>query len=257
MGRLIKKIVKAFLPYGLVVLIKNRVKYYFVIKNFFLNNKIIDCKNIPIIINNRNHYDYLLRLIGFLEKCKYNNIIILDNSSTYPPLLDYYNLTKYRVIYLNKNIGHMALNECPLWDEVSKSYFVYTDPDIVPVEDCPENFLEYFVSVMKKDLVLQKVGFSLKIDDLPNSYNKKQNVIDWESQFWNVKIKGGNYIAPIDTTFALHRPGVKSSFLSGYLKHCRTGFPYMARHLPWYENSNNLSENIMYYYKNTEKGNNW
>jgi hypothetical protein len=253
----ISRIIKLFLPYGLIVLIRRRNYCISVIKNLLFRPKKTDYKNIPIIINNRNHYDYLLRLIQFLEKCGYNNIILLDNASTYPPLLEYYNSTKHRVIRLNENIGHMALNNCSLWQEVKNNYFVYTDPDVVPIDECPENFLEYFVSIMEKDIFLQKVGFSLKIDDLPDCYDKKEKVIGWENQFWNIKNNDGNFIAPVDTTFALHRPGVKVSFLSGNIKHCRTKYPYTARHLPWYEDSNKLSENMAYYYKYAEKGNNW
>jgi hypothetical protein len=260
MSRNIKKIIKKFLPRGIVFLSKKRHTILFLCNliRMKLLRKIrpIDYKNIPIIINNRNHYTYLLRLITFLEKYNYKNIIILDNASTYKPLLEYYRKSKYRIIYLSENLGYKAINKCSLWNEISNDYFVYTDPDILPIEECPENFLEYFVSIMESDLLLTKVGFSLKIDDLSDSYDKKQKVIEWESQFWQSKRKDGNYDASIDTTFALHGPGVKSSFLS-YSRHCRTAYPYQARHLPWYEDSNNLPEDVVYYYQTREIGGNW
>lgn len=216
-----------------------------------------NCNNIPIIINNRNHFTYLLRLISFLEKNNYKNIIILDNASTYKPLLEYYQTCKHRIVYLNENLGFMAINKCNLWNEVSNKYFVYTDPDILPIEECPINFIKYFITIMEKDLFLAKVGFSLKIDDIPDHYSNKEKVINWESQFWKNKRNDGNYSASIDTTFALYAPGVKSSFLSITRKHCRTGYPYQARHLPWYEDSDNLPDDIAFYYKNREIGGNW
>jgi hypothetical protein len=240
-----------------VRIIQNRVTFICFVKSIFTKTKLKDYKNIPIIINNRNHYDYLLKLISFLEKHSYNNIIILDNDSTYPKLLEYYQKCPYRIIFLSKNIGHMALNECDLWYNVRNDYFVYTDPDVVPTEDCPGDFLEYFMKTLKKNPFIQKTGFSLKIDDLPECYEKKKKVIDWEAQFWTKKTRDGNYIAPIDTTFALHRPGIKVSFSGLYIKHYRTGYPYQARHLPWYEDSNNLSDNILYYYQYAKKSNNW
>jgi hypothetical protein len=154
-------------------------------------------------------------------------------------------------------MGYMAINKCSLWDEIKDNYYVYTDPDILPIEECPKDFIEYFYSIMKKDLFLTKVGFSLKIDDLPDHYTKKKKVIEWEMQFWKNKRGDKNFNAHIDTTFALHRPMVKSSFLSPYSRHCRTNYPYQARHLPWYEDSNNLPEDLIYYYQTREIGGNW
>ena len=52
--------------------------------------EIVDYKEIPIIINNFNRLDTLQKLIASLEIRGYRNIYIIDNLSTYPPLLDYY-----------------------------------------------------------------------------------------------------------------------------------------------------------------------
>jgi hypothetical protein len=198
----------------------------------------------------------MLLLVNFLEKHGYSNIIILDNDSTYPPLLEWYSRTTHRIVYLRRNAGHLALCECPLWNEIKTDYFVYTDPDVVPIAECPENFMEYFLSILKKNRRILKVGFSLKIDDLPDYYRKKNDVVAWESQFWQNKMKNGNFLAPIDTTFALHRP----FWMVGYVHHirdCRTAYPYTARHMPWYEDSDNLSENMRYYYQTAKRVNNW
>jgi hypothetical protein len=223
----------------------------------FFHSKIKNYKEIPIIINNRNRLRYLMQLIDFLRKSGYTNIIILDNDSTYPPLLEYYQMSSYKIVYLKENLGHMALNKCDLYNEVKNDYFVYTDPDILPLMECPADFIKHFLNIMKKDFLIQKAGFSLKIDDLPDYYDKKQKVIDWESQFWKDEIFPGVYQAAIDTTFALHRPHVKSSLLSKHIKHCRTGYPYQARHLPWYEDSNNPSEESIFYHKHANMSNNW
>ena len=58
--------------------------------NQLIRPNCLDVKNIPIIINNRNRLTYMKMLISSLEKRGYNNIYIIDNDSTYPPLLDYY-----------------------------------------------------------------------------------------------------------------------------------------------------------------------
>ena len=51
-----------------------------------------------------------------------------------------------------------------------------------------------------------KVGFGLKIADLPKHYRFSRDVRNWEGQFWAREVEPGVYDAPIDTTFALHRP---------------------------------------------------
>ncbi|HWA33283.1 MAG TPA: hypothetical protein VG737_04090, partial [Cyclobacteriaceae bacterium] len=59
--------------------------------------------DIPIIINNFNRLTFPVLLIQFLEKCGYNKIVILDNYSTYPPLLEYYRTCPHEVIRSKRN----------------------------------------------------------------------------------------------------------------------------------------------------------
>ncbi|MDR2602215.1 MAG: hypothetical protein LBC53_07170 [Spirochaetaceae bacterium] len=56
-------------------------------------------------------------------------------------------------------MGHTAINKCRLYDEIKNDYFVYTDPDVLPVNERPENFLEYFLNLMKKNFGRKKPGF--------------------------------------------------------------------------------------------------
>jgi hypothetical protein len=194
-------------------------------------------------------------LIESLEKRGYNNIIILDNQSTYPPLLEYYKNIKHKVILLDKNYGYLALEKIPLYKKIRKNYFVYTDPDVLPIEDCPNDFLNHFLNILKENINVQKVGFSLKIDDIPPHYKDRDKVIEWESNFYSKK-QGNCYVAPIDTTFALHRPYALISTQGGF-KMLRTSYPYVAYHMPWYNDSKNLSEEEIYYTQHVEIGTQW
>jgi len=212
-------------------------------------------KEIPIIINNRNRYSFLKQLVDSLIQRGYSNLIILDNDSTYGPLLEYYRHCQAKVIYLHQNLGYMALSKLDLFKEIRKGFYVYTDPDVVPIDDCPENFMEIFLSLLKKHPSLTKVGFSLGIRDIPDCYEKKQEVISHEERFWKKKIEDNVYEAKIDTTLALHRPYSKISLYKARM--ARVGYPYELKHLPWYLDSNNLPEEELYYVKNATIGGHW
>jgi hypothetical protein len=247
MKEYLKKIIRPLYYY-----IKKRLFY---IMEFILVADINDFKSIPIIINNRNRYSCLLRLIAFLKQNGYHNIYIIDNASTYPPLLDFYKKCECKIFYLSENVGYLALWETDIYKEFVGHYYVYTDPDVVPIDECPDDFIQYFFKILKSRPFAQKVGFSLQINDIPECYNKKEDVIKHEKQFW-VKKNGNYYFAAIDTTFALYRPWAKGP-ANFYYEHIRTDYPYTARHLPWYVDSSNLSSEDIYYLNNVKSSTHW
>ena len=214
-----------------------------------------EIKNIPIIINNFNRLECLLKLINRLEQAGYTNILILDNHSTYPPLLAYYKTCPYSIHYLNENLGFLALWKSTLYqDKFNNQFYVLTDPDVLPTDECPNDFMKHFYQILLKYPQLDKIGFSLKIDDIPDHYDRKHQVQEVESPYWKTCIQNTFYKAPIDTTFALYRPGTKGGF---WLEAGRTTPPYTALHLPWYDNSENPNEESLYYRSQAEYSKNW
>lgn len=207
---------------------------------------------IPVVINNRNRFTYLLQLITWLEKAGMKNIIILDNDSTYPPLLDYYSKTKHRVVKLGDNVGHLALWKSKLFDEIGSRYYIYTDPDLVPVDNCPADLAAFLLEQLKKYPAIEKIGTGLKIDDLPDHYSGKQKVIDWEKRYWEMPVAENIFNAEVDTTFALYRPYTNGA--KWVAPAYRTGPPYVAYHLPWYENSADPGEENLYYAQHVRQG---
>lgn len=218
--------------------------------------EIADPKQIPIIINNYNRLAYLEQLIGSLTARGYNNIYIIDNNSTYPPLLEYYRTTPYTVFRLNSNVGYLALWKTGIFKKFRKSYYVYTDSDMCIDEGCPHNFMQHFLELHKKYKMAQKVGFGLRIDDLPDCFKNKDKVIGHESRFWETQVEKSVYKAEIDTTFALYKP-----FCGGkadrYQQTYRTGFPYVIRHLPWYVDSANPDPEELYYVNSVTQSTHW
>lgn len=179
-------------------------------------------------------------------------IIILDNDSSYPPLLDYYSKTKHRVIRLGGNIGHLALWKTEVFREFRNQYYIYTDPDVVPAEDCPKDLPAFLLRQLQRFSAIEKIGLGLKIDDLPDHYSGKAKVIDWEKRYWEKNVAPGIYDAEVDTTFALYRPYTNGAVWVAPAY--RTGKPYVARHLPWYENSADPGAENLYYIANARQG---
>jgi len=209
---------------------------------------------VPIYIISFNRLGYLKQLIEWLENAGYTDIHILDNDSRYPPLLEYLAKCPHHVHRMSKNYGHLVLWESGEFDEVIKhKNFVLSDCDVVPVEDCPANVVELLSSILERYPNFTKVGLSLKIDDLPDHYELKPNVLEWEAPFWeNVVEDGALYEAAVDTTFAYYRPGISPQNRKWW-RSLRSATPLTARHLPWYCNTSAPSEEERFYQSNLKE----
>lgn len=208
-----------------------------------------DCaKDIPIIINSFNRLNTLKLLISSLEQRGATNIHILDNCSTYPPLVTWLDSTPYEVIHLPKNLGFKALwRHKPSRKRFCNDYYIYTDADLMLDEKCPGDIIERMFDLLKNKYPYAfKIGPSIRIDNLPDCYNRKKEVIEWESKFFHNPVSDSLFRAPIDTTFALYRPGIGLSRRAS-LESYRMAAPYQIIHLPWYENSSSLTEEELYY----------
>jgi len=204
-------------------------------------------KDTPVFIISYNRLRYLRRLVEWLESAGFCHIHIVDNASTYQPLLEYLTNSPHEVHRLEKNYGHMAVWNCGLFESIlRKQFYIVTDNDILPVEECPRSVTDYFFGVLEQYPGITKVGFALKIDDLPEQYSQRDTVIEWEKQFWKKQVREGLYDASIDTTFALYRPGIYPA-QKKWWRSIRTDSPYVARHLPWYEDSGQSDEEDQYY----------
>lgn len=211
--------------------------------------------SVPIFINCRDRLEPLLALLSYLERAGQKEIYLLDNDSAYPPLLEYLAATPHRVIRLGRNVGRLSLWDASVLAELNVTgRFVFSDPDIVPDAECPLDAIEYFAEILDAYPDREKVGFGLKIDDLPDSYRFKNEVIVWESQFWERHLAPRLYDAAIDTTFALYRRPMPHGFERslGFERSIRTGYPYVARHTPWYVDERSLSDDEAFYRERAE-----
>ena len=221
---------------------------YFWLRERLQPSKIEDARQIPIIINSFNRLTTLKQLISSLEQRGLTNIYILDNDSTYPPLLEWLKSSPYEVIHLPGNLGFKALwRHKPSRKRFCDDYYIYTDADLVLDEDCPADIVDRMFDLLKNTYPYAfKIGPSIRIDNLPDCYDRKQEVIDWESRYFEHPVDNGLYRAPIDTTFALYRPRIGLSRRVS-LESYRMAAPYQIVHVPWYENSSAPTEEENYY----------
>lgn len=199
----------------------------------------VDFYNIPIFIISYNRKETLQCCVERFQKDGYKNLIVIDNASTNRDLISYLKSLKTKVYFLKKNYGHRVLWDSGLFDNIiKKQYFVLTDPDVLPIDVCPSDYVEQFYKLLQLYPKKTKVGFSLKLDDLPETYKFKYDIIRFESFYWEKQIKYDFpiYDAPVDTTFALYRP-LGGSDDDTFYEAVRTGYPYVARHLGWYVNN--------------------
>lgn len=212
-------------------------------------------QTIPLIITNFNQLTYTRNLINWFKWYYPNNpIVIIDNASTYQPLLDWYKNTGFT--------GQVDIVMCPFnnaqenlrayLDYHKPEWYIVSDPDIMPHPNTPFNFLEIFVSQIEQGV--HHIGFQLIIDDLPEWLHKKGWIIGDENLLRNnkVNVEGyEGYKAPIDTTFALYRAnngGWQSPMTAEAWSNSIRLFN--AFHLAWYIDGERMPDEMKAYYNN-------
>lgn len=214
--------------------------------------------NIRIFLISFNRLTPLRAMVNRLTEMGAGKIVVVDNASTYPPLIDYLAEieSSIEVLRMRKNLGHGIMRR--LFDDKAMRArfgmhihpYVYSDCDIVPTEDCPRDFIRVLLAAMTR-WGASKAGLGLKIDDLPACFEARDRLIGWESQFWQRPIEDEGlgitlYLAPIDTTLAVRRANSHPGWSSNAI---RTGPPYLARHLPWYSDTAHPTEEELFYMK--------
>lgn len=246
--------------------VKNLLHYlyyqFLVLTNVRIKNQRKNPLSIPIIIINYNQLYYLKQLINFLEIRGFNNIVIIDNQSTYPPLLEYYNekKEKLKVEYMNENYGHRVFYKNTwLQQKYAKGYYVLTDADIVPNDNLPTDFMKMMINYLDKYFnSTSKIGFALRIDDLPETFPLKNKVTKWEKQFWKQEKEKDLYEADLDTTFALYKPNYPSVFYNiNFYRGLRIAGNFTATHGGWYKDPNNMTDEDKFYQQTANKSSSW
>ena len=202
---------------------------------------------IKVLIINYNRIYLPLNMANWLADRDCEPIFI-DNNSDYPPLLEFYNNTRYKVLRLKNNYGHHVVWEANIIDKLGiKENYIVTDPDL-DLSEIPKDFIEVLEEGLRRYPGYDKCGFSLEINDFPvfsSDHPFRDALIavkDWEVTLWQDPLDKWYFNAPIDTTFALYKTRRFT------LNAIRTNRPYTARHIPWkYDNIKDLPEDEQYY----------
>lgn len=205
----------------------------------------------PVFLIAYNRLEPLQKVVSWLEHAGYTQIRIIDNASSYPPLLAYLDASPHHVHRMDKNYGHLVLWDSGRFDDMIRSQpFILSDCDILPDDDCPPDVAQRLATILDRYPNFAKVGLSLRIDDIPDHYALKKKVIEWETPFWQFPLEDGAlYEAAIDTTFAYYRPDIPPSN-PRWWRSLRTSAPLTARHLPWYSDTSQPTEEDLYYQSN-------
>jgi hypothetical protein len=200
----------------------------------------------PIIINVRDRLADLRALVQWLEDAGYRRIVLLDNRSTFPPLLDYLRDSPHEVVRLSRNCGSRAPWMQREWQRPA-GWFVYTDCDVLPTEDCPTDLVAHLHELLERHPTVPKAGPGLLLDDVPAGLPS----LEWERSLVSPEreIEPGVFTSLIDTTMSLYRPSSEFD-----LQAIRTGGSYQVRHQPWYRRSfADLAPDDAYYLEHADR----
>lgn len=216
----------------------------------------------------RDRVTYARRCVAALEAAGLD-VVLIDADSAWPPAVEWVESQVGR--WERDQLIKMFVNQHPrdLWNDyqpgasIIRRYvgpderFVVTDCDVVPSGNCPESWLTTLGMLLDENPAAVKAGLGLRTDNLPPWFARRDEVRLWEAKYQvgcaRPVLRPGSTLgvwADIDTTLALYRrPG---PFRLGPA--IRTTAPYEALHLPWYEDTANLPEEIRFYNLRAEHG---
>ena len=202
--------------------------------------------SIPVVVICFNNHVLVEHTISQLRGLEVNNIIVIDNASTWDDTQSWLSSAcGFELIANKKNYGHKCWLQPDVFNKLP-NFFCVTDPDLLFNPSHPANFLEILLE-RSLSTQAQRVGFALDISDgdlmfQDRDYHKGCSIVEWEGQFWRQRVSHPTldvYFARIDTTFHLF------SKLGKWQIHLRLGGDFTAKHLPWYLNDPVFGHKVM------------
>ncbi|MGB8468139.1 MAG: FkbM family methyltransferase [Candidatus Babeliales bacterium] len=200
------------------------------------NGRLLLKENMPAIIIGYQQVTYIRNMVKQLEKYT-KDIIVIDNASTFQPLLDYYKHEfTYTLLRQPINYGHMVYYS-DFIQQLVGDVFILTDPDLEFNKRLPDDFIKTLMDISIY-FNAGRVGFALAIsaNDLRRDVKVHGKIIkEWEQQFWQQRVYYSPdrslrlFRAAIDTTFCLINKRCSST------KQIRIAGDFTCDHLPWHK----------------------
>jgi len=170
------------------------------------------------------------------------NISIIDNNSTYPPLLEWYSLIKndVKIIRNGANLGPWTFFYSGHFSQVDSEVYVYSDADLELNPKMPYNWQEILLDNLNR--YERKASLALRLDDVPDSYEFKEQIKDHQSICWYPTDEANVFRAITDMTFSMDKKS------NGYrYESVRLSGDLACRHIPWYIDLSNMDEEEIFY----------
>lgn len=215
----------------------------------------VQASDIPVFVNNRDRLTSTKALCDWLLKAGIKKITVLDNGSTYGPLLEWYRSLPDGVeVVKQENLGPWSFWGCRRQETQGTPYIV-TDSDCVPSECCPLDLVDRLLNLLRDNLGCGKVGPGLRLDNIPDlsrDFITNGDGKGWEGEgvFWKRRHSPSAFYAPIDTTFALY--SAYSPWIGAGWQNLRMDMPYVVEHKPWYVEKP-FSEEEQYYREHADR----
>ena len=177
-------------------------------------------------------------------------VILIDNNSDYPPLLEWYKNCPYEVIRMGGN--HWAWVYFTHVRKPGDDRFVFVSDSDLDISKIPLDWPDVLMNGLVKNKVRAwKAGFSIELDDLPNN-ELTRAVLAHERPMWaQPQTPEGFYASAIDVGLALYdfdfEGGTRGIGKPLWYDAIRAPRPYVLRHLDWYMTKENVTEEDLYY----------
>lgn len=227
--------------------------------------------SVPVFITYRDRRTFLDRTLKSYFERGFTDITVIDNDSETPLVVGGGIETPGARVLVNSDTWGGAIKVIRSDNEHRQlapwlipglipddSYYIVADCDIEL--DCPDDVERVLIEVLEQYPKIEKVGLGIRVDDLlfppPDHYAYSylmEYSVERGTRFKHVGAVGTDIRetrfgmasvidAPVDTHFAMHRPGHGWPGIVG----ARTTAPYVCRHLPWYEPEYTDDEKLYY-----------
>lgn len=198
--------------------------------------------NYPIFLTNLNRLTTTRKMVEDLFRLNGSaDITIIDNASTYSPLLTWYDEIKkdVKLIRHEINLGPWCFFYSHIAADVKNDYYIYSDADLELNPNMPYNWQEIMFEILHR--YNRKASLALRISDLPDNDIKKK-IEDHQNVCWYETEEKDIYRAITDMTFSMDKK------VNGYrYESMRIAGNFECRHVPWYNDISNLPEEEKYY----------